>query len=132
MKKSILTALAFTLLVSPFAGITEASAQSRPEIRRELREDRREVREGRREVRRDRRELQRDRRELRRDRRDARRPAWLRNGGRYERGGAYVSNYRRYGLRAPGRGQRWVRYGNDYILITAATGLIGAIIAGSR
>lgn len=33
-------------------------------------------------------------------------------------------DYRRHNLREPGRGQRWVRIDNQYLLINAANGLI--------
>ncbi|AZV94710.1 hypothetical protein CBF45_14075 [Bordetella sp. J329] len=36
----------------------------------------------------------------------------------------YVSQPERYNLPAPGHGQRWVKVGADYVLITIATGLI--------
>lgn len=35
-----------------------------------------------------------------------------------------VRDYHRYGLRAPARGQQWVKVDNDYLLISLATGLI--------
>lgn len=38
--------------------------------------------------------------------------------------GYYISDYHRYGLRAPPRGYRWHRVGNDYLLAAIATGLI--------
>lgn len=37
---------------------------------------------------------------------------------------AAVNDYRRYKLRAPSRGQQWVRAGNDFLLISVATGVI--------
>ncbi|WP_275783164.1 RcnB family protein [Pararhizobium gei] len=37
---------------------------------------------------------------------------------------AAVNDYRRYKLRAPPRGQQWVRVDNEFLLITAATGVI--------
>ena len=58
----------------------------------------------------------------------ASRPNWLRNGGRYSGPRQYV-DHRRYGLRAPHAGQRWVRYNNDYVLVTIASGLIASILA---
>lgn len=36
----------------------------------------------------------------------------------------YVSQPERHNLAAPGHGQRWVKVGADYVLITIATGLI--------
>ncbi|HWW46831.1 MAG TPA: RcnB family protein [Xanthobacteraceae bacterium] len=41
-----------------------------------------------------------------------------------------VNDYHRYGLHRPARGQHWVKVGNDYLLIGAATGMIAAIVAG--
>ncbi|KQT52296.1 MULTISPECIES: RcnB family protein [unclassified Aureimonas] len=117
MKKSILTALALTFLMSPMLAASEASAQNRPDhARQELRQDRQELRQ--------------DQREIRKGLRQASKPSWLKRGGRYGRGGSEVREYKRYGLRAPGRGQRWVRYGNDYLLITITSGVIASIIAG--
>lgn len=57
---------------------------------------------------------------------------------RFERGHRYtnwkrhgqVRDWKRHGLRKPGRGQQWVRVGNDYLLITIASGIIAGIIAG--
>ena len=43
-------------------------------------------------------------------------------------GGVYISNYGAYGLRAPPRGYRWSRVGNDYLLTAIATGLIFDIV----
>ena len=43
-------------------------------------------------------------------------------------GGVYISNYGAYGLRAPPRGYRWHRVGNDYLLTAIATGLIFDIV----
>jgi Ni/Co efflux regulator RcnB len=40
-----------------------------------------------------------------------------------------VTDYKRYGLRAPGKGQHWVKVDNQYLLITAATGLIAGVMA---
>lgn len=37
---------------------------------------------------------------------------------------AAVNDYRRYKLRAPPRGQQWVRVDNDFLLISVATGVI--------
>jgi Ni/Co efflux regulator RcnB len=41
-----------------------------------------------------------------------------------------VRDYSRHGLKRPGRGQEWIRVGNDYLLVSIASGLIGAMIAG--
>lgn len=39
-----------------------------------------------------------------------------------------VRDYKRYGLRKPERGQHWVKVDDQYLLITAATGLIAAMM----
>jgi len=132
-KLILLAALAATAL--PSATIAQ---------QRDVRHDRREVRQDRREVRQDRRELRRDRRELRQDRRDVRRhsayaapyrnwryrpvtigyrlqPAFY--GSRY-----YISDFGRYHLRAPGRWQRWIRYGDDLLLVNVRTGRVLQVI----
>ncbi|MBC2885470.1 RcnB family protein [Ochrobactrum sp. CM-21-5] len=66
----------------------------------------------------------------RQDRRDAGRKHWSK-GQRYSdwRRHQEVRDYKRHGLRKPGRGQRWVKVDNQYLLITAATGLIAGILA---
>ena len=125
MKKAIITALALTFLAAPVMTASQASAQVFAQSRQDIREDRRELRQDRRELRQDRREVRRD---IRQDRRQASRPNWLRNGGRYSGPRQYV-DHRRYGLRAPRAGQRWVRYNNDYVLVTIASGLIAGILA---
>lgn len=58
--------------------------------------------------------------------------AWRRGSylPQYYRGDYYrMSDYGRYGLRAPPRGYYWYRSGNDYILAAIATGLIFDVIA---
>lgn len=35
-----------------------------------------------------------------------------------------LRDWKRHGLRKPGRGQEWVRIGNDYLLISIGNGLI--------
>lgn len=40
-----------------------------------------------------------------------------------------VRDYHRYGLRAPGRGQAWVKVDNNYLLLSMATGLIASVTA---
>ncbi|AXV18194.1 hypothetical protein CYG48_20770 (plasmid) [Neorhizobium sp. SOG26] len=42
----------------------------------------------------------------------------------------HVRDYRRYGLRAPGKGQQWIKVDNDYLLVSMATGLILGLAAG--
>jgi len=66
----------------------------------------------------------------RHDRRDHNHKRWSR-GERYSdwRRHQEVRDYKRYGLRKPGRGQHWVKVDDQYLLITAATGLIAGILA---
>lgn len=40
-----------------------------------------------------------------------------------------VRDYRHYGLHRPGRGQEWIRVGNDYLLVSFASGVIAGMIA---
>lgn len=149
MRKFILLA-ALAAIAMPS---TALAAQPHRGDRVEVRHDRHEVRRDRREVRRDRnrhqvREARRDRRELRRDVRHDRRhyrrhhayvspyrgwryrpvsigfrlrPAFY--GPRY-----YIGDYGYYGLRAPGRWQRWIRYGNDLLLVNVRTGRVLRVI----
>ena len=42
---------------------------------------------------------------------------------------AQVRDYRYYKLRQPPRGQQWVRSGNDFLLISLATGVIVGLAA---
>jgi Ni/Co efflux regulator RcnB len=97
------------------------------------------------EVRGDRQDVRADRHNLRSDRRSAARhhrayvapyrgwsyrpvtvgyrlqPAFY--GSRY-----YISDYGAYHLRAPGRWQRWIRYGDDLLLINIRTGRVLRVI----
>jgi len=147
MRKIIVAALTATMLV-PAA----ASAQSYGEVRqgqREVRQDRRELNRARAygdrgDVREARRELREDRQELREDRRDFRQQQRYR-GGAYvgPRGYAYrpvapgyrfqpsyygqrywVNDWQRYRLARPSAGQRYIRYGNDVVLIDARSGRV--------
>ena len=40
----------------------------------------------------------------------------------------FVSNYGMYQLRAPGRYQRWIRYGDDLLLVNIRTGRVLQVI----
>ena len=44
-------------------------------------------------------------------------------GSRY-----YINDYGSYRLRAPGRWQRWIRYGDDLLLVNVRTGRVGQVI----
>lgn len=98
-----------------------------------------ELRRDRQELRQDRRELRRDRREFRRDQREAYvapyrgwayrpvaqgytlRPVFF--GQRY-----MVNDYGRYQLVAPRMNQRWVRYGDDLLLVNVGNGRVLRVI----
>lgn len=62
---------------------------------------------------------------------EVKRSHW-RNGQKYSNWKRHqpVRDYHRYGLHRPGRGQEWIRVGNDYILVGVVSGIIfGAIAA---
>lgn len=154
MRKMIMAALAASTLVPAIAVPVAAQAQSAREVRdsqRDLRRDqqdlrqaqrfgdRRDVREARRDVRESRREVREDWRDYRRSHREAfRRPAYsgprgyayrpVAVGHRFQPayyGNQYwVKNYSAYRLPAPARGARWVRYGNDVVLVNTRTGRV--------
>lgn len=154
MRKMIMAALAAATLVPAVAVPVAAQAQSAQEVResqRELRRDRQDlrqaqrrgdrqdVREARHDVRESRQELREDWRDYRRTHRDAyRRPAYagprgyayrpVAVGHRFDRayyGNRYwVNNYGAYRLPAPSRGARWVRYGNDVVLVNINNGRV--------
>ena len=148
MRRSIIAALAATMLVPAVAG-----AQDYGEVRhdqREVRQDRRDLRDARAhgdhgDVRDARQELREDRQERREDWRDYRRT----HGNVYHRGGyngprgyryhPVTAGYRfqpefysqrywindpyTYRLSRPGYGyQHWVRYGNDVVLVDTRNG----------
>jgi len=46
-------------------------------------------------------------------------------GSRY-----YVTDYGFYGLRAPGRPLRWIRYGDDLLLVNVRTGRVVQVLPG--
>lgn len=46
-------------------------------------------------------------------------------GSRY-----YISDYGAYGLRAPGRNLRWIRYGDDLLLVNVRTGRVLQVLPG--
>ncbi len=63
------------------------------------------------------------------------RPHWSRGDRLYRdyRGSKYyVNDWRRYNLRRPPRGYRWVRVDNDYILVAITTGIIMDIIMNQQ
>ena len=104
-----------------------AFAQSRAEVRH----DRHEVQEARRELREAKRELREDRRDRRRSQYVAPYRGWTYRAiapGAQLRSGFYGSRYfvdpARYRLRPVGRYQRWIRYGDDLLLVNVRTGRV--------
>ena len=154
MRKMMISAL-IAATIMPAVG---ASAQSYGEARRsqqELREERQELRDARRygdrrDVREQREDVRDARREAREDWRDYRqRNRQLYTMPRYyaPRGLAYrpvrtgvvinrgfygqrylIANPVRYRLPAAGGAQRWVRYGNDVVLVNTRTGRVQQVI----
>lgn len=152
MRKIIMAALAASVVVPVMAVPTMASAQSAREVResaRDVRHDERNLRDAQRygdrhDVRQARNDLNDSRRELRGDwrdyrkshRNDFRRPAYQGpRGYRYRPvavgyrfqpayyGNRYwVNDYGRYRLPAPRAGHRWVRYGNDVVMVNMRSG----------
>lgn len=61
-----------------------------------------------------------------------RQPKWQR-GQRYAdwRRHQQVRDWQRHHLHRPARGQEWIRVGNDYILVSIASGVIASIIAAN-
>lgn len=61
----------------------------------------------------------------------AQKPSWHR-GQRYSHWKRHqaVRDWHRHGLRRPAYGQEWVRVGNDYLLISVATGIIAGLVSG--
>ena len=139
MKRLLIGALALLTAAAPVAVTASAAAQPGRDVR-EARQDRREaVRDlNRADTRREARDARQDLRQANRDltraqnRRQIRR--W-RTGQRLNRNyGSYyaVNDWRTRRLRAPPRGYRWYRQGNDYVLAAVAGGLIASVIAASR
>ena len=155
MRTLITAALAAATLV-PVA----ATAQSYGEVRRdsrEIRQDRRDVRSAqyygdRGDVRDARRELREDRQERREDWRDYRRShpndfrrpgyagprgyryrpvtAGYRFAPEYYGRNYWVNDWQRYRLATPLGYQRWVRYGNDVVLVDIRSGRVASVYNG--
>ncbi|MDE2562355.1 MAG: RcnB family protein [Sphingomonadales bacterium] len=154
MRKLLMAAMAASMLV-PVA----ASAQGPGEARHDQRDYRHDRNEARRdthdrrvaEARRDRRDARDDRRDRRedwRDYRDSHRDVYRRPDYRGPRGYRYrpvavgyrfappyyareywLPDYTRYRLPPPGYGHRWVRYGNDVVLINIRNGTVLQVFA---
>jgi Ni/Co efflux regulator RcnB len=152
MRKFIIAALAATTMIPAALAPVAAQAQSAREVResaREVRHDKRDVRQAarygdRRDVRDAKHDLRDSRQELREDWRDYkrahpatyRRPAYVGPRGYAYRpvsvgyrfapayyGSRYViADYGRYRLPRPYANSRWVRYGNDVVMVNVRTG----------
>ncbi|EIZ78882.1 membrane protein [Novosphingobium sp. Rr 2-17] len=154
MRKILTAIMAAGIALPVVAIPTLASAQSAAEVRsdrRDLREeqrdlrqaqrrgDPRQIREERRDVRDSRRELREDWRDYRQAHRDTyRRPAYagprgyryqpVAVGHRFDRPYLseryWVRDYGTYRLPPPRAGHRWVRYGNDVVMVNMRTGRV--------
>lgn len=51
-------------------------------------------------------------------------------GGKYTGKGSRVADHRRHNLKTPPKGYRWVRDGNDFLLVAIATGVIASVVTG--
>ena len=149
MRKIILAALAAATALVPVAASAQSYGEVRRserdvrDSRRDLIDaqrygDRRDVREARRDLRDDRRELREDWRDYRRSHRNVyTRPAYYGPRGyryrpvtvgyrfapEYYGRNYWINDYRTYRLPRPGYGyQRWVRYGNDVVLVDTRSG----------
>jgi Ni/Co efflux regulator RcnB len=129
MKKFILAAAAAAAVLAPVASATAAPAQNRYVVQnakvnkinnRVVRQNRQIVRQNRQIVRQNQRIQQRQ---------------WVK-GQRFDR--RYAQNYRVVDYRqyrnqrlyAPPSGYQWHQSGNDAVLVSVATGLIGAVLGG--
>jgi Ni/Co efflux regulator RcnB len=151
MRKIIIAALAAATIL-PAGAASAQSAREVRQDQRELQRDRRDVQRARAngdrgDVREARQELREDRRETREDWRDYRnshRTVYTRGGYAGPRGYRYrpvnvgyrftpeyygrnywINDYGTYRLPRPGYGyQRWVRYGNDVVLVDTRSGRV--------
>ena len=125
MKSFIISAMALALLGT--SGVGAASADPRNAVA-EARQDLREARQDRRQ------ENQWERRAIKRYKAGKYQPP---KGRRWVKGQRlpyayrttrYVVDYRRYGLKYPGRGYHYVRVGNDVVLTAITTGLVALVV----
>ena len=149
-KLIVLGLIAATALPGIASAQTAELRRDRQDIREEQRElrhaqrygDRDDIREERRDLRDARREYREDWREYRREHREVyRRPAYA--GPRGYRYRPVEAGYRlrpvyyapryviddpyRYRLPRPHRNQRWVRYGNDVLLVNVRSGIVNSV-----
>lgn len=145
MRKILLISL---IAAMAMPSVADARRREVRHDRREVHQDRQELRQDRRngaspsELREDRRELREDQRELREDRRDRRHIAYVApyRGWSYRPiarghvlrsvfwGTAYLIDYGFYRLHAPRVNERWIRYGDDLVLVNIRTGRVLEVI----
>ena len=146
MRKLILLAAAAAMLVPGAAVAQRYDRHDARQDRHDDRGDRHEVRQDRRDIRQDRRDVRRHRRDIRRDRSfgEHRRSAYVApyRGWRYHPVTVdfrlrpafyspryYVSDYGYYHLRAPhSRWLRWIRYGDELLLVNIRTGRVLQVV----
>jgi Ni/Co efflux regulator RcnB len=128
MKKFLIAAIATTLVASPIVAAAPAEAQSRQTERTVKYKPNGKVVVKQRTV---------TRQNYRQPVRQSYRSNW-RKGERFDRQQArnyrQVSNWQQYKNRrlyAPQRGQQWVQSGNDAVLISVASGVVAAVLAGA-
>ncbi|MGK9264090.1 RcnB family protein [Sinorhizobium meliloti] len=51
-------------------------------------------------------------------------------GGKFSGRGTSIADYQRHKLEAPPKGHRWVRDGDDFLLVAVDTGVIMSIVSG--
>lgn len=152
MKKIITAAIAVSVALPAVAVPTLANAQSYGEVRhdqRDLREEKQDLREAKRggdprQIRDERKDVHEARQELREDWRDYKnknrnafhRPAYVGPRGyryrpvtvgyrfapEYLRSRYWITSYNTYRLPAPRPGTRWIRYGDDVVLVNIRSG----------
>lgn len=62
-------------------------------------------------------------------RQQAKKRQW-KKGAKYNGNGSRISDHRRHNLKAPPKGHRWVRDGNDFLLVAIGSGIITSIVTG--
>lgn len=127
MKKFILAAAAATVVLAPVASASAAPVQNRYFVQKANKANKRVVRQNRQIVRQNRQIVRQNQRIQQRQ--------WAK-GQRFDR--RYANNYRVIDYRqyngrniyAPPRGYQWHQSGNDAVLVSVATDLIGAVLGG--
>lgn len=106
MKKLIILSIAALIALSPMLGSAQAQSRyaSGPQIEQQVKKPQAA-------------------------RQQAKKPQW-RKGAKYSGKGSGISDYGRHNLKAPPKGHRWVRDGNDFLLVAIGTGVIASIVTG--